>query len=228
MIVDCVRQHPVPHSPLELSPWQLSFYNGQRLAAEVKLLAAKFNGEISSEQLLEGSRVLHASYGVTPIETSLSPFQEFQATFPQPQSLAESRAQYLSAPDCPDALMFWVLVFLPSKQLPTNASFRLETLRRLALLLTLRFPKRPDLPYQLLLLEPSGLLLKSAPKDFLRPGRCYSNAHSFLTQLQIAWVQGRYEAMWLGSLRSQIDGRNFPLSDHHIRGFSIIGEPDKC
>ena len=34
--------------------------------------------------------------------------------------------------------------------------------------------------------------------------------------------------MWLGSLQCQIDGRHFPLSDHHIRGFSIIGEPDKC
>ena len=140
-----LRQHLVPHSPLELSPWQLSFYNGQRLAAEVKLLA-KFNGAISSGQLVEGSRVLHTSYGVAPIEASLSPFQEFQATLSQPQSLAESRAQYLSAPDCPDALMFWVLVnLLPSKQLPINDSFRLEILRRLAVLLTLRFPQRPDL-----------------------------------------------------------------------------------
>ena len=32
----------------------------------------------------------------------------------------------------------------------------------------------------------------------------------------------------VGKSASQIDGRSFPLSDHHIRGFSIIGEPDKC
>ena len=169
----------MPHSPLELSPWQLSFYNGQRLAAEVKLLAAKFNGEISSEQLVAGSRVLHTSYGVTPTAPSLSPFQEFQETLSKPQSLAESRAQYLSAPDCPDALMFWVLAhFLPSKQLSTNAFFRLETLRRLALL-TLRFPKRPDLPYQLLLLEPLVCYSKCSQVPFWF-GRCIQMRILFL------------------------------------------------
>ena len=36
------------------------------------------------------------------------------------------------------------------------------------------------------------------------------------------------EAAWLGCLRSQIDGRYFPISDHHIRGFSIIGDADRC
>ena len=34
--------------------------------------------------------------------------------------------------------------------------------------------------------------------------------------------------MWLDSLRSQVDGRYFPLSDHHIRGFSVIGEANRC
>ena len=40
----------------------------------------------------------------------------------------------------------------------------------------------------------------------------------------MGWVQGRYEDMWLGSLRAQVDGRSFPVSDHHIRGLTIIGE----
>ena len=218
----------MPHSPLVLSPWQRSFYEGQRLAAEVKLFASKFQGNISSEQLVSGAAVLRSSFGATSIESSLSPFQEFQATFSKPQSLVESRSQYLSAPDCPDALLFWFVVhFLPSEKV-FDANFRLETLRRLASLLVERFPQRPDLPYQLLMYEHSGVLLKGAPKVHLRPGVWYSNSRSYLTQLQIAWVQGRYEAMWLGSLQCQIDGRHFPLSDHHIRGFSIIGEPERC
>ena len=40
-------------------------------------------------------------------------------------------------------------------------------------------------------------------------------------------MQGRYEAMWLGSF-VQLDGRYFNFSDHHIRGFSIIGDADRC
>ena len=49
-----------------------------------------------------------------------------------------------------------------------------------------------------------------------------------MTQLQAAWANGSYESMWLGNLRAQVDGRYFPLSDHHIRGFCIIGEADRC
>ena len=101
-------------------------------------------------------------------------------------------------------------------------------LRRTALLLLQRFPKRPDLPYQLLALEPTGSMLKSAPKVMLELRQWYSRPHSHMTQLHVAWAQGRYEDMWLGSLRSQIDGRYFPLTDHHIRGLSIIGEADRA
>ena len=44
----------------------------------------------------------------------------------------------------------------------------------------------------------------------------------------MAWVQSRFEEMWLGFLRGQLDGRYFPLSDHNIRGLSVIGESDRC
>ena len=33
---------------------------------------------------------------------------------------------------------------------------------------------------------------------------------------------------WLACLRGQLHGRHFPLSDHHIRGLSIIGEAERC
>ena len=34
--------------------------------------------------------------------------------------------------------------------------------------------------------------------------------------------------MWVYCLRGQLDGRYLPLSDHHVRGFSIIGEAERC
>ena len=88
----------------------------------------------------------------------------------------------------------------------------------------------PDLPYQVLMREGTlGSLLKMSPKVMLKPGQWYSRPESYLSaQLQAAWVQGRYEDMWLGCLRGQIDGRFFPLSDHHIRGLSVIGEAERC
>ena len=43
----------------------------------------------------------------------------------------------------------------------------------------------------------------------------------------MAWVQGRYEDMWLGSLSPRLMAEGF-LSDHHIRGFSVIGEAERC
>ena len=83
-------------------------------------------------------------------------------------------------------------------------------------------------PYQAFMREHTGALLKFAPKKLFQPGQCYSQPEPYLTQLQAAWVNGRYEAMWLGLLRGQIDGRFFPLTDHHIRGLSILGEAERC
>ena len=77
--------------------------------------------------------------------------------------------------------------------------------------------------------EPTGSLLKSAPKRFFSlASGIHGNLRLIFISLQAAWVQGRYEAMWLGCLRAQVDGRYFPISDHHIRGFSIIGEAERC
>lgn len=215
--------------PLDLKPWQLRFYAGDRLRSEVQLLAAAFVGQISQYQLIDGCALLQLSYGSSHTSGSfLSPFQQFQETCPEPQQLTDSSNQYLSAADCPDALMLWALV----RRLPATGELgsnrRLRLLSRTAMLLMQRFPQRPDLPYQLLMLEPSGSLLRSAPRALLQPGQWYSRSQSYMVQLQVAWVQGRYEAMLLGSLKAQMDGRHFPLSDHHIRGFSIIGEAERC
>ena len=213
---------------LDLQPWQQSFYKGQRLQAEVQLLGAAFLGELSLSQLKEGCALFQASFGMRDASDVLSPFQKFQAPLPLPADAKESINQYTAAAECPDALLLWALYrHLPSIE-DIGSGKHLLMLARTAQLLMKRFPLRPDLPYQLLMREPTGSLLKGAPKDVLRPGQWYSLKHSYLPQLQVAWVQGRYEAMWLGCLRSQIDGRYFPISDHHIRGFSIIGDADRC
>ena len=75
--------------------------------------------------------------------------------------------------------------------------------------------------------EPTGTLLKNAPQVLLQPGQWYSRSASYMPPLQAAWMQGRYEPMWLGTMQAQVDGRHFPLTDHHIRGFSIIGEAER-
>ena len=212
--------------PLELNPWELSFYEGDRLLAEVKLFGAAFVGGISRSQLRDGCSLTKASFGLTNVSEVLSPFQKFQSTLSAPLNSTESRNQYIAAADCPDALLLWVLTrHLPTLKGDTRA---VHVLRRTAQMLIKYFPQRPDLPYQLVMREPTGALLKGAPKFIFPPGKCYSNHQSFLPQLQVAWIQGRYEGMWLGSLRSQLDGRYFSISDHHIRGFSIIGEAERC
>ena len=104
----------------------------------------------------------------------------------------------------------------------------LPALGRTAKLLSLRFPQRPDLPYQVLTRDPTGSFLKNAPKVILQPSRWYTDHQPSLSLLQVAWVQGRYEDMWLGSLRAQIDGRYVPISDHFIRGLMVIGHADRC
>ena len=134
----------------ELSQWQLSFYAGERLRAEVQLLCAGFMGDISTSQLVDGCALLKASFGKSKSPEVLSPFQKFQGVLPAPQSQSDSRSQYFAAVECPDALLLWALNHLPSVG-DTAVNKRLHMLGRTAQLLMKRFPHRPDLPYQLLM-----------------------------------------------------------------------------
>lgn len=181
------------------------------------------------KELIAGVALLKSSFGSPkPSANFSSPYQQFQESLPASNNSREYRSQYLLAADCPDALLYWALIrHLPSTG-EIGSSQRLNVLRRTAHLLMQRFPNRPDLPYQLLMLEPTGWLLKMAPKVLLSPCAWYSRPESCLPQLQVAWIQGRYQDMWIGTLRGQIDGRYLPLSDHHIRGFSIVGEDERC
>ena len=214
--------------PSALPVWEQLFYDGDRLRAEVSLLSSAFVGDLQAFELAAGCAQIQRSHGVDTVQAHRSAFAAFQALQPEPSTPSEAWQQLLPVADIPDALLFWAL----HRRLPSLAGAppaqRIRFLQRLAILLCQQLPSRPDLPYQVLMREPTGTLLKGAPKQLLNPSQWYSQSVACLSQLQAAWVQGRFESMWLGSLRVQLDGRHFPLSDHHIRGLSVIGEAERC
>ena len=63
---------------LELKPWQLNFYVGERLRAEVQLFGAAFVKDLSLHELRDGCGLLQASFGISNPSGGLSPFQNFQ------------------------------------------------------------------------------------------------------------------------------------------------------
>lgn len=214
--------------PMALSAWEQFFYDGDRLRAEVSLHGDAFAGHLNASELVAGCAQILCSHGVTTAQDPLSAFAAFQARQPQPSSPREAWQQMLPVSDLPDALLFWALHRRLPALVEAEPAQRILLLQRLAMLVHHQRPGRPDLPYQVLMREVTGTLLKSAPKEWLTPRRFYSRPEAYLPQLQVAWAQGRFEAMWLGFLQGQLDGRYFPLSDHHIRGLSIIGEADRC
>ena len=214
--------------PSVLPIWERLFYDGHRLRAEVSLLASGVAGDLQPHELVAGCAQIQRSHGVSTVHDHSSAFTAFQVRQPEPSTPKEAWQQFLAVADLPDALLFWAL----HRRLPSldddQSAQRIRLLQRVAVLLCLQRPNRPDLPYQVLLRELSGTLLKGAPKQLVNPGQWYSQSTACLAHLQAAWVQCRFESMWLGSLRAQLDGRHFPLSDHNIRGFSVIGEAERC
>ena len=211
-----------------VSAWEQFFYDGDRLRSEVSLFGDALAGHIQPSELSAACIQIHRSHGVNTAHAHLGAFAAYQAHQPEPASHQEAWKQLLPVADLPDSLLFWVLYRRLPELAEADSIQRIRLLQRLAMLLYQHRPSRPDLLYQVLMRDPTGSLLKSAPKQSLQPGQWYSMPEAFLLQLQVAWVQGRYEDMWLGCLKYQLDGRYFPLSDHHIRGLSIIGEAERC
>ncbi len=208
--------------------WERLFYQGDRLRAEVLLLASRFVGDIDNSELSEGSSQIKRSFGVDVARYPLSSFALYQSSQPEPKHSSDSWKQLLPVADVPDALLFWGL----HRRLPAistaDSAKRIQLLQRLAILLLRDWSCRPDLPYQVLMRDSTGTLFKSAPRRHIAPGLWYSRPEPYMFQLQVAWTQGRYESMWLGWQMAQLYGRYFPFSDHHIRGFSMIGEAERC
>ena len=118
-----------------LERWEQSFFAGNRLEAEIRLLASGFLGLHSPSQLAMGSSLLHRSHGGVVSSEHKNAFVRYQEAQSEPGNSIESRSQYLLASHIPDALLFWVLY----RRLPLIEEFdyekKLYFLQRLAMLL---------------------------------------------------------------------------------------------
>ena len=125
--------------------------------------------------------LIHRSHGVSKAQEPLSAFAAYQRNQPEPLNHEEAWRQLLpNVADLPDALMFWVLSALALRSPGRILLNDLEILQRTVFLLHRNWPNRPDLPYQLLLCDPTGTLLQTAPKKWLSPGQCYSRPEASL------------------------------------------------
>ena len=89
-----------------LERWEQSFFAGNRLEAEIRLLASGFLGLQQPAQVVRGSTLIRSSYGGVVSREHKNPFVQFQEAQPEPSNSIESRRQYLLAADIPDALIF--------------------------------------------------------------------------------------------------------------------------
>ena len=200
-----------------LERWEKSFFAGNRLEAEIRLLAAGLLGQQLPSQIAEGSSVLHKSHGGFVSGEHKNAFVRYQEAQSPPRDSIEARSQYLLASDIPDALLFWVLC----RRLPLIKEHDYEKklcfLQRLAMRLHVLYPGRHDLPYHALISDKTGSLLRSAPSKAFLPSDWYSRPDGYMQQLQADFICGRYEQMWKSTAKALFDGRVFPLTDHHIR-----------
>lgn len=219
-----LRQYEQP------SLWEQHFYSGDRLQAEITLLGAGLNGSLANKEVVSGLRLIHSSFGSRLPDTDqpVSFFSKYQSEQPEVFSSKDAVEQYLLVSEIPDSLLFWFFHRRFSTSQPNYSDQYVLMIQRLSALLHCRFPSRPDLPYQVLSHESRGLLLRSAPKSIVPVGKLFTPIVGYPVNLQSAWVQGRYESMWLGFLRAQVDGRYINVSDHHVRAMSLIGEDARC
>ena len=97
--------------PLKLHSWQKSFYKGERLLAEIDLLGASaLHGSISSHQLKRDVLCAECRQFWLSSQCRLLAPSNVSRGLSDPVNSADSRAQYLLAADCPDALLLWALI----------------------------------------------------------------------------------------------------------------------
>ena len=96
-----------------LPVWEQLFYDGDRLSAEVTLLAAAFVDHSQSLDLAKACAQIHRSHGSDTSHQPLNAFAAFQARQPEPSTPTEAWKQLLPVADLPDALLFWVLDACP-------------------------------------------------------------------------------------------------------------------
>ena len=213
-----------------LPSWEKNFFCGDRLLAEVVLFSDSFRGRINTSELSSSLSVLRRSYGlkaaVEPDNTFIA--HQRSASLIQDNSSCDWRC-LIPVSNIPDALILFMLIKLKRNVRDFKQSFINRALfSRFLFILIQQYPHRRDLLFAMLLCKGTGVESTSYSGPMLCPGSWYSAGDAYTHQLQIAWVQGNYQDMWFAILSAQLDRRYFPLTDHHIRGFSIIGEAERA
>ena len=102
----------VPRSSVQSTPltaWERFFYRGDRLLAEVTLLAAGLSLDHDHSDLVRGVTQIKRSFGLSTVHEPVSAFSAYQEAQAEPANSVEAWKQYLPVAELPDALLFWVL-----------------------------------------------------------------------------------------------------------------------
>ena len=214
--------------------WVELFFAGNRLAAEVNLLAHAFSNpdfDLCSELI-----PLQRSFGFIADPTSLladdldnihktplqSLLQQYQLSAQQPAALP---SLIKDQPFYPDPLLMFGLSYLMPNAI--TAEQRNQYFQRLGRLLSFRFPDRPDLILQLIAADAAFAVLKSLPDQGLSASSYYGNTHCALFHLQALWAKGRYQALHHTYIHYILSRRWFAHSDFLLRGFTIIARIER-
>ena len=92
----------------QILPWEKCFYSGDRLQAEISLLADGFRHPHAVKDVVTGLRLIHSSFGAPFEDQPVSFFAKYQSDQPDAsKSSFDAIEQYLLVADLPDALLFW-------------------------------------------------------------------------------------------------------------------------
>lgn len=214
-----------------LTNWAKSFFSGQRLQAEIQLLAKSAiepNLDLSADFAL-----IHQSYG-SVVDGDDSNHQHIDHSsdvgslsycyelYKQSANDAPGRRSSVwKLSDMPDSLLLHCLQDLLSST--KSSSKRQELFLRLGDLLSRRFPSRPDLILQLIAFENAFSVLKSLPDRQHPASAFYRNNQCCIYHLHSLWVKGRYEQLVRDYCHYCFQARWFPLSDFLLRSYTILG-----
>ena len=95
--------HQTSPQPTALPAWEKTFYEGDRLSAEVRLFGSAMAGHLHFNELVAGCAQIHRSHGVATEQQPISAFAAFQVCQPEPSSPQEAWQQLLPVADLPDA-----------------------------------------------------------------------------------------------------------------------------
>jgi len=161
---------------------------------------------------INNSKMFNIDYSLSSLMTNYIIFS---------QSYLDCRLLIKYCPDFPDVLINYCIQFLIGVDIANDRSRAIFS--RLASLLLLRFPNRPDLIFQLISHYSAYSVLKNLPHSNLEPNSIYTSASTPVFYFQSLWVKGKYEQLLINYAGFFFHGRSFPESDFLLRTFSVLG-----